>query len=269
MDRDEIEVGRRSVAEARHLPDPERVVVVTGGTGGLGTGIVRRFRANGNPVHVPVRVGHAGGSPSDRGDGPGDAEESGNPRAAATEDDGVTLHPCDVTDPAQVEALFASVIEDEGRLDVLVNGVGGFAMASVLETEPEEWRRMMELNATSAFLCSRSAARYMAEAGWGRIVNVASMPALERSASGMAAYGAAKTALVHFTRSLADELIDDGVTVNAVVPTVIDTAANRSAMPDASRERWLDPAEIADVVAFLASASAAIVTGAAVPLSRG
>lgn len=236
----------------------KRIVVVTGGTGGLGRWIVRRFSADGNAVHVPVRDGSRGLAPwRALPEGAGDGEED------------VTLHRCDVTEPAEVEDFFRWVFREEGRLDILVNGVGGFTMAPVTGTEPEDWRRMMEVNATSAFHCSRSAAGFMKEAGWGRIVNVASMPALERGAPGMAAYGAAKSALVHFTYSLAEELVEDGVTVNAVVPTVIDTPANRTAMPDASRERWLHPREIADVVAFLAGDAAEIVTGAAIPLSRG
>lgn len=247
----------RPMDPVRHLPDPERVVVVTGGTGALGSRIVRHFSVNGNPVYVPVR--------RDSGDGDPPGRDSSPPSGAGP----VTRHPCDVTNPDEVEDFFASVVDAEGRLDVLVNGVGGFAMAPVVDSEPEQWRKMMDLNATSAFLCSRCAAGFMKEAGWGRIVNVASMPALERGAPGMAAYGASKTALVHLTHSLADELVDDGVTVNAVVPTIIDTPANRAAQPDADRDRWLDPMEIAEVVAFLASDAAEIVTGAAIPLSRG
>lgn len=254
-------------------PDPRRVVVVTGGTGGLGRWVVRRFAANGNRVHVPARSGPGGLDPSRAL--PDDREDAGGadrPVAGSETSDPrerITLHDCDVTEPGAVESFFGDVVAVEGRVDVLVNGVGGFAMAPVLETDPEIWRKMMELNATSVFLCSRSAGISMREAGWGRIVNVASMPALERGSPGMAAYGAAKTALVHFTRSLSEELLEDGVTVNAVVPTVIDTPANRDAMPDASRESWLQPRQIADVVAFLASDAAEIVTGAAIPLSRG
>lgn len=255
----------RSKEGARNLPAGDRVVVVTGGTGALGSRIVRRFSANGNPVHLPVRDGSSSAASRDPGSDGGGASTSPD----LPEGGPVTHHPCDVTDPEAVEAFFASVAEAEGRLDILVNGVGGFDMAPVIETEPEGWRKMMEMNATSAFLCSRAAVPRMKERGWGRIVNVASMPALERGSPGMAAYGASKTALLHLTHSLAGELVEDGVTVNAVVPTVIDTPANRDAMPDASRETWLDPMEIAHVVAFLASDAAEIVTGAAIPLSRG
>lgn len=251
---------------SRHRPDPARVVVVTGGTGALGSRIVRRFSANGNPVYVPVRNGSRTGG---TGQGAGSDAEDFFPSSDLSEGGPVLLHACDVTDSEAIETFFASVAEAEGRLDVLVNGVGGFDMAPVVETGPEGWRTMMEMNATSAFLCSRSAIPWMKESRWGRIVNVASMPALERGSPGMAAYGASKTALLHLTYSLADELVEDGVTVNAVVPTVIDTPANREAMPDASRESWLDPMEIAEVVAFLASDAAEIVTGAAIPLSRG
>lgn len=246
------------------VPDPRRVVVVTGGTGGLGRWIVRRFAADGNPVHVPVRDGS--GAPDPIRALPDDPDPDGGAPEGA---ENVTLHACDVTDEEEVDAFLHGVMDREGRLDVLVNGVGGFAMAPVVETEPGSWRRMMELNATSAFLCSRSAAAFMTEARWGRIVNVASMPALEPGSPGMAAYGAAKTALVHLTRSLSEEVVEDGVTVNAVAPTVIDTPANRDAMPDADRQTWIHPREIADVVAFLTSDAAEIVTGSVLTLSRG
>ncbi|MFP3947332.1 MAG: SDR family NAD(P)-dependent oxidoreductase [Longimicrobiales bacterium] len=263
------EEDTRSRKAAPHLPDPSRVVVVTGGTGGLGSRIVRQFSTNGNPVHVPVRRGTRSRRGGSTDQGHGSHAESPSLSSELSDRGPVTLHTCDVTDPEAVDAFFTEVAEVEGSLDILVNGVGGFDMAPVVETWPGEWRKMMDVNATSAFLCSRSAAPYMKESGWGRIVNVASIPALERGSPGMAAYGASKTALLHLTCSLADELVEDGVTVNAVVPTVIDTPANREAMPDASRDHWLDPAEIAQVVDFLASDAAQIVTGAAIRLSRG
>ena len=240
-------------------PSSERVAVVTGGTGALGRWVVCELAAKGHRVRVPVRTGEGA-----------DAVRTLLQDKLAPEDaEAVAFGTADVTDARQVEAYFAGVVEEEGRLDVLVNTVGGFATAPVEDTEPELWRRMMELNAATAFLCSRAAAPPMKDRGWGRILNVASFPALERGAAEMSAYAASKAALLNFTHSLAEELRSHGITVNAVVPRIIDTPANRAAMPDADRSTWLKPLEIARVLAFLAGDDGGVVTGAAVPLEKG
>lgn len=238
--------------------DPHRVALVTGGTGALGREVVRAFAAAGLDVHVPRRS-------RDR------EEELRSFLAERPEDevvDRVRFHACDVTQPGDVDDLVRAVVEEHGRLDVLVNGVGGFTMGSLEETGPGTWRRMIDINATSAFLCARAVGGPMKERGWGRILNVASMPALEGGEARMSAYAAAKAALVNLTGSLSKELRGDGITVNAVAPSIIDTPANRAAMPDADRSSWLTPAEITRVLAFLASDDAAVVTGATIPLAR-
>lgn len=226
----------------------ERVALVTGGTGALGRAVVERLNAEGASVHATWRreaerdefvAAHGGSAPA-------------------------TLHRADVTDAQSVEALF----HETGPVDILANVVGGFAFAPLAETSPELWRKMLALNATSAFLCSRAAAAGMRGARRGRIVNVAAQPALGRGAASMSAYAASKAALLNLTYSLSRELAPQGITVNAIVPSVIDTAANRAAMPDADHATWLAPDEIAAVIAFLASDDAAIVTGTAVNLSR-
>lgn len=225
-----------------------RHALVTGGTGALGRAVAQRLHTEGAVVHVSwvsekerdeFVAAHGGAAP-------------------------VTLHRADVTDARSVDALFA----ETGPVDMLANVVGGFALASLAETSPELWRKMLALNATSAFLCSRAAAVGMRHAHRGRIVNVAAQPALDRGAASMSAYAASKAAVLNLTYSLARELAPDGITVNAIVPSVIDTAANRAAMPDADRTTWLAPEEIAGVIAFLGSEDAAIVTGTAVNLSR-
>lgn len=236
--------------------ESERVAVVTGGTGALGRWVVRELAASGLRIRVPRHTPEA--EDETRAFLDDELEDAAAER--------VRFRPCDVTDPGEVESFFEAVAREEGRLDVLVNGVGGFRMASLEETAPETWRRMWDLNATSAFLCARAAVPHMKARGWGRIVNVASFPALERGGAEMSAYAASKAALLNLTRSLAAELRERGVTVNAVVPRIIDTPANRRAMSDADRSSWLEPRAIARVVDFLVGDDAGIVTGAAIPL---
>ena len=166
-------------------------------------------------------------------------------------------------------SFFASVEKSEGRLDILCNIVGGFVFASLADTELTDWRRMQEMNATSTFLGSRAVVPLMRASGGGRIVNVTAMPALTRGAAHMSAYAASKAAVLNFSQSLASELAADRITVNAIAPSIIDTPANREAMPDADTENWLLPEEIAAVVEFLADDAARIVTGSVLALSKG
>lgn len=236
----------------------DRVAVVTGGTGALGRAVVEELLDAGARVHVPwideeeaeaLRKGIRGHSPS--------------------REDALRMRPADVTDAASVDEFFATVRQEDGDAGILMNLVGGFALAPLEETTPSTWEGMLALNATSAFLCSRAALPGMRRLGRGRIVNVAALPALNRGAARMSAYGASKAAVLNLTHSLARELRPDGITVNAVAPSIIDTPANRAGMPDADTSGWLAPAEIAKVIRFLASDDAAVVTGSTLELGRG
>jgi NAD(P)-dependent dehydrogenase (short-subunit alcohol dehydrogenase family) len=126
---------------------------------------------------------------------------------------------------------------------------------------------MLRLNATTAFLCCRAALPQMRSMGRGRIINVAAHPALSGEGANMSAYSASKAAVWNLTQSLAREVGGTGITINAVLPSIIDTGANREAMPDADRSRWLAPADIARVMSWLASDEAAIVSGSALRLT--
>ena len=227
-----------------------RRALVTGGTGALGRAVVERLLNAGAAVHCTWV----------------DRKEADKMEAALG--DRVRLHQADVTSEPAVTELF-DALDRDGGVQVLANVVGGFFSGSLDETDGKTWSRMLAMNSTSAFLCSRAAAAHMRRGNWGRIINVAAAPALDHGAADMSAYAASKAAVLNLTESLAKELAADGITANAIVPSIIDTPANRKAMPDADRRTWLTPSEIAAVVAFLASDSAAIVTGTAVRLSRG
>ena len=231
-----------------------RVALITGGTGALGRAVVKRFLDDGAQVHVSWVVA-------------GEVDEL---KPALGADAGrVRLHQADVSDAPAVQRLMADVAGAGGRLHILANLVGGFAYASLDNTDPATWQKMLAMNATTAFLCCKYAVPYLRAAGFGRIVNVAAAPALGRGAASMSAYSASKSAVLNLTYSLSQELVRDGITVNAIVPSTIDTPANRASMPQADLSTWLAPADIARIVAFLASEAAGIVTGTALNLSRG
>lgn len=229
-----------------------RTVLVSGGAGALGRWVVQRFSDDGHALHVPVRDPEAGEVLRD---------------FLGVRADGVDVHAgMDLTDAAAVDRLFADVQSSDGRgPDVLLNLAGGFAMGSVEETGPETWQRMIGINATTAFLCSRAAFPHMKRAGWGRIVNVAALPA-EGGQPGLSAYAAAKAAVLNLTRTLSREGVAHGITANAVLPSIIDTPANREAMPGADTSAWLPPGEVAEVCRFLTSDAARTLTGAALTL---
>jgi len=146
--------------------------------------------------------------------------------------------------------------------------VGGFAGGGIVDTAPSAWNHMWELNATAPFLAIRSAVPLLRSGGSGRIVNVAAAAALEGGRGGMSAYLATKAAVVSLTRNLAAELGPDGIMVNAVAPTIIDTPSNREAMPGSDRSAWLDAREIAAVIRFLAGPDAAVVNGNVLVLKK-
>jgi len=181
------------------------------------------------------------------------------------------LHRCrpvryDVTREQGAADLCAHAVREFGRIDILVNLVGGWTGGVPLhETPVAEWESMFTLNLTSAFLCCRAALPYMLAQQSGRIINISSRTAVVPAAK-QAAYNAAKAGVIALTQTLAEEVKHDGVTVNCVLPSILDTDANRKAFPKADYEKWVKPVALARVLAFLASDAASQVTGAAIPV---
>ena len=220
-----------------------REALVTGGTGALGSAVVGRLITAGATVHVPVYV----------------AEEL--ERFPYRDDDAVRVHEgLDLSKETDVARLYGAT----SALYASVQIAGGFAMGPVGDTSLETWEHLMRMNATTCFLCCREAVRTLGGAE-GRIVNVAARPALVPTAQ-MSAYAASKAAVAALTLSLAEELAESGVWVNAIVPSIIDTRANRAAMPDADHAAWPTPEQIAETVAFLASPQNGVTRGALVPV---
>lgn len=217
--------------------------MVCGATGGLGPAVVMAFLGRGDRVIAVARS-----------------------RDDLARLNGVTHEVVDLTRPDEVEALWARV-EKAGMIPRwVVNATGGFRGGTVAETSPEDLRFMLDLNLTTAWLSSRAAASSMVRAGGGAIVNVASRSAL-RAERGAAAYTIAKAAVVKLTEVLAEELKETGVRVNAVVPGLIDTPANRRDIPAKAMAKAVAPEAIAAVITFLCSDEAEAVTGAVIPVS--
>lgn len=230
---------------------PGRVAIVAGGTGALGQSICLAFLSAGHTVCVPFAVP--------------EETEALRARLGPAEAPRLDAAACDVTDEAAVNRFVAGVVERHGRVDVLVNAVGGFAGGDLASTSLTEWTRMLTLNLNTAVLGCRAVLPAMTRAGRGRIVNIASR-AVVPPQGGFIAYTVSKSAVITLTQALAQEVRAHGITVNAVLPSTMDTPANRQAMPDADRASWVSTDAVALVVAFLASDAAEAVSGAAVPV---
>lgn len=220
----------------------ERVIAITGGHGALGRAVLDAALSAGLKTAV---IDHAMGHPVPEG---------------VLEVGGV-----DLTDAGQAGAAIAAVIGRFGRLDALLNIAGGFVWQTTDDAAPA-WDRMHALNVTTALNAVRAALPYLKASPEGRIVNVGSAAAL-KAAAGMGAYGAAKAGVHALTQALAEELKDTSVTVNAVLPSIIDTPANRKDMPDADPAKWVAPVDLARVILFLASPDSRAMTGALVPVT--
>ena len=238
--------GHPPNAPAPRPPLQNRVAIVTGGTGALGQAVTLRFLADGAIVAVPYAV---------------ETERAElRARVAPAQRDRLVTEPVDVTDLAAMTAFVERTIVARGRVDVLVGAVGGFAGGSLLETDAATWRRMLELNLTSAFAATKAVAPHMVRARYGRVVLVASR-AVVPPAGGFIAYTVSKAGVITFVQALAHEMRGHGVTVNAVLPSTMDTPANRAAMPDSDRRGWVPVEAVADAIAMLAREQSAHITG--------
>jgi NAD(P)-dependent dehydrogenase (short-subunit alcohol dehydrogenase family) len=185
---------------------------------------------------------------------------------ASCPNEALVLGRVDLTDAVQAGAAIDAVVERFGRLDALLNIAGGFKWEKVEAGAWETWHDLYRLNVLTAANASRAAIPHLKRSPSGRIVNVGSAAALKAS-MGMGPYAASKAGVHALTQSLAEELKEEGVTVNAVLPSIIDTAANRADMPKADFSAWVAPRDLAAVMLFLASEDARAITGALLPVT--
>ena len=219
----------------------EKVIMITGATGGLGQTVISVFSKTGAKLIVVGR------------------------QVPKELPEGMLGFSANVTDEADVKRLRTEVMQKTTRIDCLINLVGGFALGRVIETEASVWSRMLSLNLMAAFLLSREMVPPMVEQGSGRIIHMAARAAVEPF-PGAGAYIVSKSGLLALVKVLALELAGSGVTVNGVLPSTIDTPANRQSMPDADFGQWVKPESIAEVLLFLASDASNGVNGSLVPV---
>lgn len=219
-----------------------KVVVVTGARGALGKVVAETARSRGGRI---AAIDYA-------------------PSQVAATAESIEIGGVDLSDAAQAKAAVEAAVKHFGRLDALINIAGGFAFETVGDGAVKTWQRMHALNLLTALNTSQAALPHLAASDAGRIVNIGAMGALQ-AGSGMGPYAASKAAVHRLTEALASEW-KGKVTVNAVLPSIIDTQANRADMPKADFSKWVTPQELAEVILFLASDAASGVTGALIPV---
>lgn len=227
----------------------DKVVVITGGTGGLGGAVTAAFLQAGATVVVTYR----------------NEKEFDILTASANAPGNLHGIKTNVLEEASVKAMVQQA-ERFGRLDVLVNLVGGFlGGVPIAEMSLEQWDKMIDLNLKTAFLCCKHVLPVMMKQRAGRIINIGSTGGLH-GGEGISAYAAAKAALINFTQSLAAEGKRHNITANVVTPGTIDTPANRQAMPQANFAEWVTPEALSQVILFLASEESTAINGATIPV---
>lgn len=227
-----------------------KVALITGGTGGLGRAVTLAFLHEGASV-VATYI---------KKDEAEALKDSVGPSAK------LEILPLDATDESASRALVDGITARHGRLDILVNTIGGYAGGKTLwETDPKTYQLMMTLNAHAGFNMAHTVVPAMLKQKSGAIVNIASKAAFDHAA-GASAYAASKAAALALFDSLAQDVKGSGVRVNSILPSIIDTEPNRKAMPDADFSKWPKPEEIAQIILFLCSDAAKIVHGAAIPV---
>lgn len=219
-----------------------KVIAITGASGALGRAVVEMATAQGARI---AAIDHA-------------------PSNAAPAPDRTNIGGVDLSDANQAQQAINAAAAYFGRLDALINIAGAFSFQTIADGDTATWERLYRINTLTALHASRAAIPHLVASGVGRIVNIGALGALQ-AGSGMGPYAVSKSGVHRLTESLAAELKGQ-ITVNAVLPSIIDTPANRRDMPDADFAAWVTPQELASVILFLTSDQASAVTGALIPV---
>ena len=230
------------------MESSNETVVVTGASGNLGRAVAEAFARRGASLVLVARHREA------------------LARHYGEEDARRLFVAADLTAQGGADAVADAAMARFGAIDVLCNIAGGFGMAAVHETSDEAWQSLFDLNVKTVLDMARAVVPRMLAARRGFIVNVAAYAALRASAN-MGAYAASKSAVIRLTEAMSAELREHGINVNCVLPTTLDTPENRRAMPGADPARWVDPGDLAGIIAFLASPAARAIHGAAIPVT--
>jgi NAD(P)-dependent dehydrogenase (short-subunit alcohol dehydrogenase family) len=217
--------------------------IVTGGTGALGVAVVERLRADG--AHVAIIA-----------------------RSAAAQADALYFGGVDLADPIAAQAAVDAAAKQLGGLYALINIAGAFRWETLADGDVASWDLLYSVNLKTAVCASKAALPHLIAAGQGRIVNVGAAAAA-KAAGGMGAYAASKAGVAKLTEALSEEVKAQGITVNAVLPSIIDTAKNRKNIPNADFNKWVKPEAIAALIAFLLRDEASAITGALIPITGG
>jgi len=215
--------------------------IVTGGNGALGAAVVKRLRSDGARVAIVARGSSAQG-------------------------DGMMFGGVDLADPAAAQTAVNAAAEKLGGLYALINVAGAFRWETLADGNVRTWDLLYSTNLKTAVCASKAALPHLIANGGGRIVNVGAASAT-RAATGMGAYAASKAGVAKLTEALSEEVKANGITVNAVLPSIIDTAANRKEMPNADYNKWVRPEAIAELIVFLLSDRGSAITGALIPIT--
>lgn len=243
-----LSILNRQEAGMKRLED--KVAIITGGTGGLGKDVVSVFLSEGAVVYTTY---------IDRNQLENTAELKDR------YEEKLQFAKADVTKEQDMSIVLQRAIKKFGRVDFLINIVGGFAMAGFVDTDLALWNKMMNMNLGSVFVSSKAVVPNMIKQKYGRIINIGARPALQ-GVSEMSAYGASKAGVVNLTQSMAKELSDYNININAIIPGTMDTPRNRKDMPKADFKKWVKPQEIAEVIAFLCSSQGDKISGAILPV---